>query len=94
MVENRSPNTILFECDASNSEGLISSRNTLLTHDVIFPKQRQIVLTIYMDPIINAYSLSAKYHSKIINKVDSYLHFPEIGDDDILYLPQSIQSHK
>jgi len=90
MVENNSPLTIFFECDASDSSGLISSRNTLLSHDVVFPSQRQIVLTVYSDPEIRAYRLSAKYHCKRINDVQSYLHFPDINEKDLLYLPHKI----
>jgi hypothetical protein len=92
MVENLHPHrTIFFQCDASDSSGLISSRNTLLSHDVIFPKQRQIVLTLYSDPEIRAYQLSARYHCKAITDMPQYLHFPEISDTEFLYLPTGIK---
>jgi len=91
LLENRSQHTILFECDASNSEGLISSRNTLYCHDVLFPKQRQLVLTVYMNPNSNGYRLTTRYHMRILQELDTYLHFPELGKNDIFYGPYSIK---
>jgi calpain-15 len=93
LLENKSQNTVFFECDASGSEGLISSRNTLLCHDVIFPMQRQLVLTVYPNPNqSNGYRLSAHYHLKILNNHNpTYLHFPELGMNDLFYKPLQIK---
>jgi hypothetical protein len=91
LLENRSPHTILFECDASQSEGLISSRESLSSIDVLFPNQRQLVLTVYLNPNSKGYRLSAKYHMRILNAVEGFLHIPELGKNDMFYGPHSIK---
>lgn len=92
MVENLSGYNIFFEIDALNSQGLISSRNTLQAQDMIFSNQRQIVLTLYSDPEIRAYSLSAKYHCGIVQEMPYLLHLPELTDSTPIYSPLQINT--